>query len=505
MAVPLAAWMLRAGRADLLRPRVVLRLACLFALGLLPYVALPLEARVRSPVSWGAAETWPGFWTHVLRREYGTFHMAVPGLAATSSAGELLAAFGRDLLDQIGWAGVILAVVGLASCLRSPRATHGFSVAVCAPPVLSVAVIAGLGNLPVADALHRGIVARFWQQPEVFAFAWCGCGFAVVARLAANSVQERARAYFPAVTAAAAVGAGLLAFSLRARAMDHHRSTVVRSYGAEILRAAPPGALLVTRGDLMTNTVRYLQAAEGLRPDVRVVDQELLGFTWGRDRFADLYPDVVLPGPRYMPGADDSFTLAQMYAANLPRAPVLVCGGLKPGDGSADATYGRWPFGLCEAVHPGTEPVNVETWLAESDAALPRIDFTGQAHPPGSWEDVVYGDMWEVRQARAAHLLALAGHDAARHGLILLAAGILQALVEENPDLPAHVYRNLAVALGRSGRDGPDTPAQRRSAADAWRRYLELSPADAPDRAPIMGELRRLSTLSDAADVGPGK
>ncbi len=66
--------------------------------------------------------------------------------------------------------------------------------------------------------------------------------------------------------------------------MDHHASRVVRDYGAEILRAAPPGAVLFTKGDLITNTTRYLQLAEGMRPDVRVIDQELLGYRLVRAR-----------------------------------------------------------------------------------------------------------------------------------------------------------------------------------------------------------------------------
>ena len=39
-----------------------------------------------------------------------------------------------------------------------------------------------LGNLPVTDPLHRGIVARFWQQPDIVVFTLCGFGIAELAR-----------------------------------------------------------------------------------------------------------------------------------------------------------------------------------------------------------------------------------------------------------------------------------------------------------------------------------
>jgi len=270
-------------------------------------------------------------------------------------------------------------------------------------PVLAVGVIALLGNLPTSDLLHRAIVARFWQEPDIFVFVWCGLG-----------VAELEKRLPRAATAAVVAASVLLPLGLHEGEMDMHASTLVRSYGSEILRAAPPGALLFTKGDLITNTLRYLQAAEGQRPDVRVVDTELLGFSWARPRLVAEHPEVIVPGARYAPGAPDGFTAKQLFDANIARSPVLLCGGVKPFDTSADASYGRWPWGLCELVHPGSEAMNVAEWISSSEVALPRIDFARQAHPEGSWEGVVWGDYWEVRQARAVQLLAVAGADPTR-------------------------------------------------------------------------------------------
>ncbi len=94
-----------------------------------------------------------------------------------------------------------------------------------------------------------------------------------------------------------------------------------------------------------------------------------------------------------------------------------------------------------------------------------------------------------MRQDRAAHLLAVAGRDESRHKYIVLAAQILEGIVKENPDVPAHIYRNLAVALGRSGLDSAE---QRAKAARAWQGYLDRSPRDDPQRPTIEKELARL-------------
>jgi hypothetical protein len=416
----------------------------------------------------------------VLRREYGTFQLAPTGVAGPGPTSiETLGAWLANVLEQVGVAGGALAVLGLLTSVRDGlRGTIRAGLVTLAPVVLSVGVLAALGNLPVSDALHRGIVARFWQQPDLFVCFWCGIGLATLGSLVG------ARFEFPAGVAIA-----LTAVALRFSEMDRSRSVLVREYGAEILRAAPPHALIFSKGDLITNTLRYLQLAEKLRLDVRIVDQELLGLAWMRDQVFVEYPDIVMPGARYMPGASDGFTMKQLLDQNWGRSPILICGGVKSGDTSADATYGLWPWGLCERVYRGSDPVSLDAWVKDSEAALPRIDFAGQPLDKGSWEDVVRGDYWEVRQARAAQLLRVAGRDETKHRFIVLAGQILSSLVVENPNLPPHVYKNLAMALGRSGLE---TPAERARAADAWQHYLDASPKSDPQRAAIEQELRRL-------------
>ena len=481
VAAPLAAWVLRWGRDRLLTARMLASLAAALLLGLAPYAYLPLAARHASEVSWGATGTWSGFWTHVLRREYGTLRLAAEGVAQGASPLSTLGAWADAARTEFGVVGLVLPCLGVTAALV-PNRKDGLAVASIVALTLSVGVIVALGNLPVTDALHREIVARFWQQPAVLLAALCGGGVALL--------ERRAPASVPRGALWAAVAAVLLVpVPGRFVAMDRHTSTLVRSYGSEILRAAPHGALLVTKGDLITNTVRYLQAVEHVRPDVRVVDQELLGYAWLRPQIERAHPEVVIPGDRYMPGAPDAFTIKDLFDANYGHAPILVCGGIKPGDTSSDATYGRWPFGLCERVQCGDAPVDVDAWIEDSRRALPAIDFRGQPHPDGSWEGIVWGDCWEVRQARAAHLIALAGGDPGRRRFLGIAAGILEGIVDENPDVPPHVYRNLATALGRQGFETAD---QRARAASAWRRYLEIGPKDDPQRAAIEKEIARL-------------
>jgi hypothetical protein len=477
--VPFAAWALWTARAELRAPKVPAGVVVGVLAGLLPYLYLPIAAAHHAPVTWGDETTWHGFWDHVLRREYGTFQLAPTGIAGSSDGGRTLSAWSSDLFENLGVWGLPLAAAGAIAMVRKDE--HRLAYASIGAVVMGVGVMALLGNLPVTDLLHRGIVARFWQQPLVHVCAWCGFGIAWL-----EEAVGPTRRWVPF---AAAFVLGVTPPMLRWHAMDRHGSTLVRSYGTEILRAAPPGALLVTKGDLITSPIRYLQAVEHARPDVRLVDQELMGLPWYVTLVRGQHPEITIPGDRYMYGAPDGFTMRQMLDDNVDESPVLVCGGIKPPDRTADGAYGMWPFGLCDRVHKGSDPVSVDDWIAQSDVALPRIDFSNQPRPPGSWEAIVWSDTWAVRDSRAAHLLNVAGADPTRHRFIEIAADMLRQLVADNPDEPPAVWKTYATALGRAGLDTPDEKAR---AADAWEHYLADAPADDPMVPAIRKEVERL-------------
>ena len=458
----------------------------LLCAGLLPYLLLLQGARAGAVVSWGQTDTWRGLWAHVLRRDYGPLQVA-SGRGGASPSGTL-GAWLADLVRQIGWWGAPFLLLGLAQSVRD-REHAGLGIAVPMVPLLAVLVFSVLWGLTATDPLHREILARFWQEPDIVCVAWCGWGVAELGRL------SRARWVEPVVASGLALGA----LGLNAGEMDHHRSRVVRDYGAEILRAAPSGAVLFTKGDLITNTTRYLQLAEGVRPDVQIVDQELLGYPWYAAQIGQRYPDLHLPGRRYMPGAEDGFFMKQLLDANFGQRAILVCGGVKQGDLTSDGSYGRWPYGLCEIVHRGDEPINVDEWLAESEAALPRIAFAEgspgrlperESFPAGSWESVAWGDYWEVRANRGVQLITVAGADPARRRYLAVAASIFEGIIEANPEVGPQVYKDLVIALGRQGLETPEARARQ---VTALRHYLKVAPPDDPLLPGLERELARLA------------
>ena len=97
-----------------------------------------------------------------------------------------------------------------------------------------------------------------------------------------------------------------------------------RTAAESLLQAAPADALLLTPGDRTIFTLWYFQHAEGLRPDLRLVDENLFAFDWYRAKLRETYPDI------FVPAGDD---LTALHDANNATRPV--CTAILSAGGSA--------------------------------------------------------------------------------------------------------------------------------------------------------------------------
>ena len=95
--------------STLKQPKLLLKSAAAFALGLLPYVYLPLRSRANPVLDWGNPETLSNFVRVVLRKEYwDRAWLTGPG-DALRIASDYLWSLGEELL----WVGALSAVLGV--------------------------------------------------------------------------------------------------------------------------------------------------------------------------------------------------------------------------------------------------------------------------------------------------------------------------------------------------------------------------------------------------------
>ncbi len=451
------------------------------AIGGLPYLYLPLAAARHPLIAWGEPNTISGFLTHVLRREYGTFQLNANLAVAAMSTAEQLGYYARDLVVQFTWLGVLLAAWGLArACID--RHTRFLALTTALAWVVYLVVLHTLAAFPLDQPLLHGVVARFWMAPNLLVCVWIGWGVANL-RLPAQ-----------ALAGTAIVLAGGQA-ALHAADSNHRHDVRVRDYGAAILESAPPRALVLTRGDLITSSTRYLHDVEHLRPDVRLLDQEMLTFRWMTAQVQRQMPDVTLPGTHYDMASPGAYSVRGLIDANIAGRPIIVCGGTKPGDMSLTGTYRLVPLGLCDRVVPAADPVDAVTWLASAEAARPRFNNDMRVIPDAeSWEHVVWADYWAVshRTALTCLMLAIERHD--DPALLRAAAERFDRLIAEDPLPPAYAYKNLGIARARLA---PADPSSSARALEAWQIYLRIGPADDAERPAIEDAVRKLKGIKE--------
>jgi hypothetical protein len=482
-AAPIAAWLLWSGRRELATPAWLVRLAAAGLAGLIPYAYLWLAGLADHPYSWGETATAGGLVDHLLRRDYGTFQLLPPGHAESSALPAKLHAYATHFSAATFGAGFALAVVALA--MRGIRDAFVALVAGCA--LFYVVAFHALANVAVGDAFLLGVLARFWIQADVALIILAGIGFGL---LAAQLGTRR--------TAIAWVTAVLLVV-LRAGASGGERTGrgdgIVEDYARAILEPLPSRTLLLTRGDLVTNAVRYVQSAANVREDVVVLDQELLTKRWYVRRMAKAHPDVRFPGDHYHPSEEGGFSMAGFLDANRAQESIALYPDWKGGDTSTDGRWKAWPDGLASRVRPASDVYDASRWALESAGAIAALDARGwpaiDRYEKGSWERVALEDVWQARHRRAVVLLteAIARNNDA--GLLTIARGELEAARRLNPDPPAELFKNLGILYSRLGLA---QPYLKQEELEAWKQYLARSDADDADRATIEAQVRHLES-----------
>lgn len=497
LVAPVAAWIfVHLLRNPAIRRRGLLAALTGAALGFLPYVYLPLATRFSSGWAWGDTDSWSGFFAHFLRRDFGTFQLSAGTGTQHVSLALLLRAYFGHAFAGLTVVGLPLAVFGAFALLKRTAGLPFRSVAGVVAGGLAAYLILfqALINLSPTDPLLGRVVARFWMLPDLLLALFAGVGFAAVSRV--RAWPERATA----LTALACCGLAII--------WQHRRMPVdgnyTASYARAILDPLPPGALLLVRGDLPSNGIRYVQTAEKFRRDVVVLDLELLTREWYVRRMQARHPAIRFPGRLYHPDVADGFSLAGLVEANRPATSVWLYPEFKPGDPSV-AAFSLWPRGFAQEIRGKGEPppADLTAWMRSNEAALAKLRerfASASSRRPGTWDRITADDTWLATHRYAFSVLQLAWAQApstssgpgapAEADLLLEAQRLYEEFVAQCPHPLFHAWKNLGLVYSR--RLGQD-PTLAPKLSSAWQRYLELAPADDPDRAAITEYLKQLS------------
>jgi hypothetical protein len=265
LALPCTAFLLVTSPRLLTRGRLLLKMIGAFALALVVLVYLPLRGAVDAPLNPGGLTTLRGFLNHVLARGFrgDVFYFTAPSVLL-----DRLAVLANILEIQFGLPLLGLAALGLLA-LTGRRPRHALLIGG------AFAV-----NALVAITYRAPQTVEYLMPAYVALSLLLGYGAFALGRI---SPHPALRALLLALVLLPGVR-NLWANVPSYLELSHDRS--MREYAEGILRAAPPGAKILSNWHHAT-AFWYLQTVEGLRPEVEVdyvypQGAEPMGETWRR-------------------------------------------------------------------------------------------------------------------------------------------------------------------------------------------------------------------------------
>ncbi|XP_059860482.1 protein O-mannosyl-transferase TMEM260 isoform X3 [Delphinus delphis] len=336
----------------------LLKLGLYLSAGLLPYVYLPISSyRHQARWTWGDQTTLPGFLTHFLREEYGTFSLAKSEIGSSMS---------EILLSQV----------------TNMRTQLSFN-------IQALAVWANI-------CLVRNIC-------------------------------------------------------------DQRTNYVIDKFAKNLLASMPHDAIILLRGDLPGNSLRYMHYCEGLRPDISLVDQEMMTYEWYLPKMAKHLPGVKFPGNRWnpvegiLPSGMVTFNLYHFLEVNKLKE-TFVCIGIHEGDPTWRKNYSLWPWGSCDKLVSSEIVFDPEEWIKLTRNIYNWTEDYGR-FAPSSWESVANEEMWQARMKTPFFIFNLAETASlpsnVKAQLYTHAYDLYKEIVYLRKEHPVNWHKNYAIACER--------------------------------------------------------
>ncbi|CAC5390689.1 Transmembrane protein 260 [Mytilus coruscus] len=365
---------------QLLSLSLLIKLGLTFALGLLPYIYLPLSSYYnQARWTWGDQRTISGFLKHLLRKEYGTFDL------------------GKDGVQQV----LLLFCFGIAQAgYRFVQKKDRLSFIFVLMMLVYTVFFSWRANLDVNNPLMYGVVERFWMQSDIVFIVISALGFDFIVRF----LEEQ----FPVVRKLLIdilIVIALTAFQLNRNysSCNQSKNTAVYEFGMDILNTIPNGSLVLSKGDLPSNTLRYLYLCENVRPDLLLFDQEVLTYDWSVSMMKTVYPDIVFPGDHLytqdaiMSDGRTAFSFKRFLDVNSQSRAIYGCIGVQDHEHSWKSSYDLLPFGVCSQFIKKGSSINLSQYIKQTQNIAENWTHPYNGFEDSSWERVATNEMWHAK------------------------------------------------------------------------------------------------------------
>ena len=298
--------------------------------------------------------------------------------------------------------------------------------------------------------------------------------------------------------------------------MNERDNNMFEDFGREMLRPLPPDARLIVKGDLITNSARFVQRCLHYRRDVQMVDMAMMTYKWFIPTQGANFPSFTWPGTHYHPYEPTGFSMKTLLDANFaadPDSPIFLAGGWHDEDFSQNGAYETRPHGIVDKiVRVDAKPIKPRGFFKNVKSALPNITFPPEAaltttastashhvkYPEGRWERIVVKDYFQAHHKVAYALLNWGLATSDRHTAMInggqpppakemedvawtfeRCVELIEWCVGGHPKpVPSFYFRNLGICYQRLWSVQPAKQEHHGSMIRAFREYLEIGYAD---------------------------
>ncbi|XP_050405485.1 transmembrane protein 260 isoform X2 [Patella vulgata] len=437
----------------------LLTLCLCFCCGLIPYVYLPLSAHFNmARWTWGDQRTLSGFLRHILRREYGTFELLKDHQGLGLLKG--LSAYNNHILYEWGVIGLGASYLCIISVIRRLRQGKYCLCVLYIMMVSYLLLFTWLANLDISNPLLFGVVKRFWIQVDLV--------LAILVAVLFDDLVSVVKQHgmwngYIELLKVDTIIAGLITYSLllvNYQHCDHSKNTVIIDFATRILNSLPYNAIVLTKGDLPSNSIRYAQFMENIRPDVTTFDQEVLTYEWSLPMLKHHYPDMIFPGDLLyttsgiLADGRQTFNFKTLLDSNYNR-PIYACIGVQNHDSSWIEAYELWPYGVCSKFVRKGSSLDIEEYVTETNRFIMDWPYPYNRFDKTSWEHVATQEMWDAKSSVGLLFLEKAEeYDDANIKLLLLqySYDIYHRAMDANEVFPVHWHKNLALVCEKLSR-----------------------------------------------------
>ncbi len=229
-----------------------------FVLGLSTYLYLPLRALRAPPLNWGNPVTVERLLWHLSGKQY-----VVWIFSSTEAAGRQLSYFLSSLPGEVAFIGLVLAAIGVVILWKAHRKL------LVATVLLFLTCIVYSINYDIHD------IDSYFLLAYLVVALWAGIGALGV------YVRFRGLGWRPLVASAVLLVCGVIPLAYHYARVDESRNRLVQDYTTNMFSSLQPRALVLSyQWDYWVSASYYYQLVLGERPDLVVIDKELLRRSW---------------------------------------------------------------------------------------------------------------------------------------------------------------------------------------------------------------------------------